>query len=232
MRVYKHTFVAAKTPPLDSAARRIIDTARQHFFTRGFRAVTMDEIAAELGMSKKTLYACFASKNDIVRAVLLNKFQSIDVDLGAITSADSGDVMATLHRLLLCLRQHTQEIHPAFVRDLRREAPELFKLVEGRRRELIKRYFGGLFAEGRKAGLFRNDIANRLIVEILLGATEAILNPAKMAELGITPKTGLMAILSVILEGVITTKARGQDRPKAFKTSRRALRHSNSEFEP
>ena len=227
MRVGKHAPALSKTPPsANSAARRIVATARQHFFAHGFRAVTMDDIAAELGMSKKTLYACFASKNEIVQAVLLNKFQNIDADLGAITSAGSGDVMATLHRLLLCLRQHTQEIHPAFVRDMRREAPDFFKLVEGRRRQLIKRYFGGLFAEGRKAGVFRSDIPTWLIVEILVGATEAILNPAKMAELGITPKTGLVAILSVILEGVITTKARSQRRPKTLKLSPRSVKTS------
>ena len=201
---------ASTSPP----ARRIVAAARQHFFVHGFRGVTMDDIAAELGMSKKTLYACFTSKNEIIQAVLLDKFQSIDADLGAITTAGSGDVMATLHQLLLCLRQHTEEIQPAFVRDMRREAPELFKLVESRRRELITRYFGGLFAKGRKAGVFRDDIPVWLVVEILLGATEAILNPAKLAELKLTPKTGLVAILSIILEGVITTKARSKDSPR------------------
>jgi AcrR family transcriptional regulator len=193
-----------KTP----AAKRIVAAARRYFFSHGFRSVTMDDIAAELGMSKKTLYSCFSSKSEILEAVLLDKFQEIDADLGAITSENPKDAMAVLERLLLCSRRHTEEIQPAFVRDLRRESPDLFKLIETRRRAVIQQHFGRVLSQGRKAGIFRRDISSRMIVEILLGATEAIMNPAKMAELAVTPKTGMVAILSVILEGVIVAPAK------------------------
>lgn len=191
-----------------STAQRIVDAARRHFFAHGFRRVTMGDIAAELGMSKKTLYACFQSKDDLVRAILLNKFAEIDADLKAISALRSVRIMDRLHRSLACLQRHTEEIQPPFVRDMHRAAPELFQLVQGRRRELIRRTFGGLFAEGRKAGVFRSDIPAWLIVEILLGATEAILNPAKLAELKLTPQSGLIAILSVVLEGAVAPNAR------------------------
>ena len=60
-----------------AAAQRIVTAARQHFFTHGFRGVTMDDLAEELGMSKKTLYAEFAGKTALLRAVLLDKFHSV-----------------------------------------------------------------------------------------------------------------------------------------------------------
>ncbi|HMF47669.1 MAG TPA: hypothetical protein VK603_03430, partial [Candidatus Saccharimonadales bacterium] len=100
------------------------------------------------------------------------------------------------------------EIQPPFVRDIRREAPELFQVIEKRRREMIQRYFGKIFAEGRKAGLVRKDIPVKLIIEILLGAVQAIMNPPKMDELGLDPKTGYSSIVSVILDGVILKKGR------------------------
>ena len=46
------------------------------------------------------------------------------------------------------------------------------------------------------------------MIEILLGVTEAIVNPPKLAELGLTPKEGYLTIISVILEGVMTEKGR------------------------
>lgn len=195
------------TPLRHASSARIISAARRHFFAHGFRGVTMDDVAAELGMSKKTLYARFSSKEEIIQAVLLNKFHDIDTDLSAIMAARAVGVMERLHRLLACLQQHTEELQPPFVRDMRR-APELFQLVEGRRRALIKRTFGAIFSEGRKAGVLRPDVPAWLVVEILLGATEAIMNPAKMAELKITPQSGLAAILAVVLEGVVTPKGR------------------------
>jgi len=94
--------------------------------------------------------------------------------------------------------------------EFRREAPELFKLVEERRREMIQRYFGRIFAEGRKSGIIRKDISGDLIIEILLGAVQAIMNPAKMEALGLEPKTGYSAIISVILDGVVNKKGRSR----------------------
>ena len=75
---------------------------------------------------------------------------------------------------------------------------------------MIQRYFGKIFDEGRKAGIIRKDISTKLIIEILLGAVQAIMNPPKMDELGLEPKTGYSAIISVILDGVITQKGQGE----------------------
>jgi len=46
------------------------------------------------------------------------------------------------------------------------------------------------------------------MIEMLVGVTEAIMNPPKMAELGLTPQTGYLSIVSVMLEGLLTEKGR------------------------
>ena len=195
-----------------AAAQRIVSAARRHFLSHGFRSVTMDDLAEELGMSKKTLYASFEGKTDLLRAVLLDKFRSIETDLEGIASAASTNVLDSLHQLLACVQRHAEEIQPPFVRDIRREAPEMFQLVQSRRRDVIQRYFARIFDDGRRARIFRKDIPTRLMIEILLGATEAIMNPPKMAELGLTPKTGFLAIITVVLEGVLTEKGRPSEK--------------------
>ena len=50
----------------DPNRQRIVDAARVHFFSHGFRSVTMDDLAEELGISKKTLYAHFPGKIDLL----------------------------------------------------------------------------------------------------------------------------------------------------------------------
>ncbi len=194
----------------NSGAQRIVTAARRHFFAHGFRSVTMDDLAEELGMSKKTLYAFFPSKDALLRSVLLDKFRSVELDLDRVASASSTDVLDSLHQLLACVQWHAEEIQPPFVRDIRREAPEMFQLVQSRRRDVIQRHFGKILDEGRKAGIFRKDISTRLMIEILLGATEAIMNPPKMAELGLTPKIGFLNIITVVLEGVLTDRGRSR----------------------
>jgi AcrR family transcriptional regulator len=196
------------SPVENSGRQRIVATAQRHFFAYGFRAVTMDDIARELGISKKTLYAHFPSKAALVEAVLLDKIHRVETDLKRITSSSSSDFLTTLHQLLARVQMHLEEIQPPFLRDLRREAPEMFALVETRRREMIHQYFGRLVGDGQAQGIIREDVPTKLIVEILLGATQAIMNPEKLTELGLTPKDGFSGIITVIFRGVFTEMGR------------------------
>jgi AcrR family transcriptional regulator len=186
-----------------AAVRRVIGAARCQFFAHGFRSVSMDDLAAELGMSKKTLYAYFPSKVALIEAVLKDKVGEVGADLEQLAKTQAVNVEVALHQFLSCLQRHTAEIQPAFVRDIGRETPELFQLIEQRRRELIRRYFGGLFEDGKKAGVIRRDIPTHLIIEILLGAVQAIMNPPKLMELGLTVEQGYSSVIRLILEGAL-----------------------------
>jgi AcrR family transcriptional regulator len=194
---------------LDSSVRqRIIGAAREQFLAHGFHSVTMDDVAEGLGMSKKTIYGHFPSKNALLEAMLLEKFRSAEEELEAITSECSADFATGLQRLLACVQRHTEEIRPPFLRDIQRDAPDLFKLVQARRREAIPRYFNKLLGEGRREGLIRKDIPVHIIIEILLGAVDAVINPPRLAELELSVKSAVTAVLSVILEGALTAEGR------------------------
>ncbi len=204
----KNERVQQASPVENPGRQRIVAAARRHFFAYGFRAVTMDDLAKELGMSKKTLYAHFPSKVALVEAVLLDKVRSVEADLKRITSDSSSDFSAALQQLLTLVHKHMEEVQPPFMRDLQRETPELFSIVEARRRDNILKYFGKLIGDGQAAGIIRKDVPTILIVEILLGAVEAIITPKKLTELGLTPSDGFSAISTVIFKGVITEAGR------------------------
>jgi len=61
--------------PSQAAADRILDTASKLFYQKGIRATGVDRIAADSGMTKMTLYACFGSKEELVRAYLARRDQ-------------------------------------------------------------------------------------------------------------------------------------------------------------
>jgi AcrR family transcriptional regulator len=203
---------ARKPPPRsrkrDANRQRIVDAARVHFFSHGFRNVTMDDLAEELGISKKTLYAHFPGKFDLLEAVLADKFASVQATLKEITRARPHDFPATLRELLAGTQRELDEIKPPFVRDMRQKAPDAFKLVERRRAALIQRYFGKFFVDGQRAGMVRKDVPAKLIIEILLVMVQSIMNPPKMEELGMMPKEGFTGILKIVLEGALTSKGR------------------------
>ena len=198
----------ARSRQSDFNRQRIVDAARAHFFSHGFRSVTMDDLAEELGISKKTLYTHFPGKIELLEAVLADKFAGVEAKLKEVARAHPQDFPATLHALLANTQRELDEIKPPFVRDMRQKAPHVFKVVERRRAALIERFFGRLFIEGQRAGMVRKDVPARLIIEILLAMVQAIMNPPKMEELGMMPKEGFSGILKIVLEGALTTKGR------------------------
>src|SRR5215467_7095160 len=192
----------------NSKRQRIVDAARAHFFSHGFRSVTMDDLALELGISKKTLYAHFPGKFDLLEAVLADKLTSVEATLKEVTRAHPNDFPATLRNLLAGTQRELDEIKPPFVRDMRRKAPEVFKLVERRRAALIQRYMGKFFVDGQRLGMVRKDVPAKLIIEILLAMVQSIMNPPKIEQLGMMPKEGYTGILKIVLEGALTPKGR------------------------
>ena len=191
----------------DSGRQRIVEAARAHFFSHGFRRVTMDDLAAELGISKKTLYAHFPSKTTLLDGVLADKFAGVRAVMEGVSREHAHDFAGALHQLLAATQRELDEIKPPFVRDMRQKAPHMFKMVERRRAELIQRHFGKLFVEGQRAGNVRKDLPAKLMIEILLGAVQAIMNPPKIEELGLTPKSGFTAIIKIVLEGALLSQS-------------------------
>lgn len=170
----------------------------------------MDDLASELAMSKKTFYAHFDSKVALVEAVLQAKLNSVESDLERITQDSTRPFPQALQELLACLQGHTGEIQPVFFRDIRRQTPEVFAGVEKRRAAIIDNHFSKLLLAGQKAGMIRKDIPLRLIIEILLAVTQAIMNPQKIEQLKMTPKAGYSAILDILLTGVLTSQGRNE----------------------
>ncbi len=108
----------------------------------------MDDLAEELGISKKTLYAHFPGKIDLLEAVLADKFAGVEAMLKEVTRAQPHDFPATLRELLAGTQRELDEIKPPFVRDMRQKAPQVFQVVERRRAALIQRYFGNFSSTG------------------------------------------------------------------------------------
>src|SRR5207249_6191686 len=96
----------------DPNRQRIVEAARVHFFNHGFRSVTMDDLAEELGISKKTLYAYFPGKFDLLEAVLADKLTAVEATLKEVTRAHPDDFPTTLRELLAGTQRELDEIKP------------------------------------------------------------------------------------------------------------------------
>jgi AcrR family transcriptional regulator len=194
----------------EDVKKRIMQEARSLFFRYGFSKVTMDEAAEALGMSKKTLYRYFPSKEELLEEVTREHMQECDAQLKAICRRQD---VSPLERLKLTMTYITglfSQMTEPLIHDMRRNAPEIWKRVEENRQRSINSDFGALIKEGRQKGQFRKDVDERLFILIYSHVVRDILNPETLSGLPFKPSQVYDTICKVLFEGLLTDKARAE----------------------
>ena len=193
---------------------RILEVAREQFFSLGFTKVTMDEIAHELGMSKRTLYQHFPGKKTLLRKALLGKAQRISDGLGKIIDGNQVHFGRKLEEALTFVATEMPHLSPVFLRDIQRHAPDVWQELDQRRQETIRTRFGKLIREGIEAGFLRKDIEAELLVLLFLILVQNVMNPQTLSRLPLTAPQAFAVISGVLFEGILTDKGRARSREK------------------
>ncbi|MFN8237802.1 MAG: TetR/AcrR family transcriptional regulator [Chitinophagales bacterium] len=136
---------------------KIYEKARHLFYTIGVRNTTMDDLAKELGISKKTLYKKIENKADLVKFCVE---YDLKCDEDAILSISERTENAIEELLLIAAHINTelQMFHPSMMRDLVKFYPESWTLVENHRDCFAKSNISSNLKKGIKQGLYRKDI--------------------------------------------------------------------------
>lgn len=207
---------ATPSPTADNPAlTRIVRQARAHFFSHGYAQCTMDELAAELGMSKKTLYVHFTSKEALVRAVIEDLGREVRTSADALIANRQLNFAEKLRGFAEGMAERMTRMNPLLLRDLQRFAPEVYQLVAKMREENIPYVFGRFIEEGQLAGLVRTDLRTDFAVTFFLQAMHGLLTPATMDRLGMTPREIAPRAIELLFAGLLTPAGR-QEHEKLF----------------
>ena len=187
--------------------QRIIEKAAELFPRQGFSKVTMDELCDELGISKKTLYRYFISKDALADAVFKWNISSVKNNLLAIMS-EHVDYLERLYKLCEFISQFLSRMNKTAQQDLIRHRPDLWKRLELYRKQEIFPLFKNMLDEGIKLGVVRNDIQKDLVMLVLASAVEGILTPEVLTTQSFSTEDAFRGIINIFFNGVLTDKAR------------------------
>lgn len=192
-------------PPRGSegeATLRILAAAKPVFLKEGYEAASIDAIASSAGISKKTIYARFASKEDLFEAVIV-RFIEENVPSIEHAALQDGPVAERLHRIALALLEVGLTVDAISVRRVivaeAARFPEFARLLHdfgvARVAPLIER----CLEEGNAAGeIAVGDV--RQVADLFLGVT--VRGFVEKAELGLE-RPGLSHVKREALRGAI-----------------------------
>jgi AcrR family transcriptional regulator len=154
---------------------RIIEVAAEMFSTYGMKAVTMDSLAAQLGMSKRTIYEIFADKDELLIGVLQAMAERQNMLVKKVLD-ESGNAIIAIFKLLEFNSEHFQNMSPAFQADLKRFHHNV--LMKKAEKSMMPDYSSNriVIEKGIKQKLFRNDINADLVNRSLFNIARSVMD--------------------------------------------------------
>lgn len=157
----------------DQMVNNIIKTAGELFFRLGIRSVSIDDICRELGMSKKTFYVYFQSKDELIEQMLQANLNYIDGKMEELLMVKD---FRQIVKLFL-KRQETEKNDvrrvPQLVYDLKKYYPRQFSVFQEKCLALQQRYLEQYLEMGVAQGLVRANLDIKITAFLFAGLHSA-----------------------------------------------------------
>ncbi len=186
----------------------IFTASEEMFMQHGYSKVTMEEIAAGLGISKKTLYKFFPNKKELLRELLTERQCEFMDHIEVIWKREDIDFVGKLRNTLDFVGERSSKMNK--LQDVQRIAPEIWKEIHDFKKEKIFERVRKLFEGGVETGIFRGDIDRDIVILVYTNAVESIVNPETLSELPCTAGQAFEAISKIIFEGILTEEGRSK----------------------
>jgi AcrR family transcriptional regulator len=150
--------------------QRIIEEASLMFRTYGIRAVTMDMLANQMGMSKRTIYEIFSDKDELLNGVLQ---WMAEKQRGLIEEVMEGseNVIEAIFKILNIMTEHFRNMSPAFKLDMKKYHNDIVAKINNSEGIPYNVNNTEMLLRGMREGVFRKDIdvsiTNKCLMEVI-----------------------------------------------------------------
>jgi AcrR family transcriptional regulator len=204
------------------AQERIVGKAHELFMRYGIRSVSMDEVANQLGISKKTIYQFYTDKDALVEDV-------IDIEL---TKSEQGCTMHKkqsenpIHEIFMAvdmLLEMLSQMNPTLIFDLERYHPKAFRKYSEYKNKFLLSIIKENIDTGKADGLYREEINADIMARFRLASIFLVFNP-EWLPMG---KHALPAVITEITDNFLygLTTPKGQKLVQKYKQQRQKTIH-------
>ena len=154
---------------------RILHHATALFMRNGIKSVSMDDIAANMAMSKKTLYKWFANKDEMVHAVMAQHLDDTQGECAQLQQ-QAGSAIDELFRLMGWMKQQFADVHPSIFYDLQKFYPLTWQLWVAHKNQYILAQITDNLRRGIAEELYRADLDVEVLARLRLAQIELVFN--------------------------------------------------------
>lgn len=184
---------------------KILKTAIELFFKFGIKRITMDDVAKELGMSKKTIYNYYKEKDDLVNCMCMAEIVRHEAEFKNIASISKDPI----HEVALLSENMTemfQHINPIFFLDLQKFYPAPFNRFQKFKEDFIYKEILRNVKDGKDKGIYRADINEEFVSRYRLAQIDMLMfgNYYSFEKISFTKSHEML--LDLFVYGICTVK--------------------------
>jgi len=187
----------------DAIKDHILVKFRELWDKNSVKYITMDELAKTCGVSKKTIYRFYSSKDEIVRSLVNLLFMKMRNELKSLENETENPEKA-INILFRVSYNIFSDVSDHLVRDLRNYYPAIQKEIDSVMDE-IEEKFRNFFKSGVDSGLFR-DINPFLVFAFYRAAADAVFNPKFILQNNLTVRDAIESFRLLLFDGIISGK--------------------------
>jgi len=189
----------------DKQYQALLMKSRELFMKHGVKSLTMDEIAKQMGMSKKTIYQFVNNKSDLIN-LTMKEYLEDERKLMEVILKKSGNSIDEMIAMIEYWLQIVREFNATTLYDVQRYYPETWKMYNDYRFNFMLGLIKVNLQNGVKEGYYREDMDSDIISKIYILATEILLNQ----DLFPTKKYAFLTVyrefLGYHLRGIVSSK--------------------------
>jgi len=183
---------------------RIISSCLSLFLKYGIKSITVDDISHHIGISKKTFYEYFVNKNDIIELIAKDFISKNQTENREIIEGNI-DVIEKILKIYKRILSQFCTINPSFIFDIKKYHSDIYDLFVEHRDKELGHMITKLLNQGKKEGVFRDDINEQIIFRLHISRINSIIDGTLLPEKHISDPD-FFKIMITNLIGISTIK--------------------------
>jgi len=182
----------------------ILEQGFAQFSQNGMRQFTVESLATNLGMSKKTIYKFFPTKEILIEKVIGNFTGSIKKKFMTVVESDD-DPINKFNSVMEFLRKKIGYIKMENLAEVKIRYPQIWNNIEDFRLEMV-RYITTIFEEAQDKGFANPELNMDVVAIIYINIINATFQPKFFLKNNLAPVDTIKTFVKMVTEGIFIYK--------------------------